>query len=109
MALMTAVLKAGGAVAAACWLYGRQPGQAPNLLFTTDQHLWGDRAHGTAGVKTLNIDRIAAEGVRFDRSILRRFPFALACEFSDRPARPQPRVVTNDVILSDAVPSLGAH
>ncbi|HPX39129.1 MAG TPA: sulfatase-like hydrolase/transferase [Candidatus Hydrogenedentes bacterium] len=105
-------LKAGGAVAAgmlAPWAAAQA--KRPNLLFImTDQHPFGAiGAYGTAGVKTPNIDRIAAEGVRFDRFYIAAFPCSpsRASFLTGRHAHNH-GVVTNDVILSDAVPSLGA-
>ena len=81
-----------------------------NLLWImTDQHplsLVG--AYGKAALKTPNLDRIAAEGVRFDRFHIAAFPCSpsRACLLTGRYAH-RHGVITNDVPLSDSVPALG--
>ena len=35
------------------------------LIFTDDQGYWGIGVYGVTGFRTLNLDRMAAEGIRF--------------------------------------------
>jgi len=102
---------AGGAVLSA-WpaTAARKPTRRPNLLWImTDQQPVGTiRAYGNAVIKTPNLDRIAAEGMRFDRFFISSFPCgpSRATLLTGRYAHSH-GVVQNDVLLAKDIPSLG--
>jgi len=84
--------------------------ERPNLLWIMTDHQRTDStgAYGNPFVKTPNMDRLAADGVRFDR-----------CYISTTPCSPSRaslltglyahthRVVVNGIVLPDSVPTLG--
>ncbi|MCP4639724.1 MAG: sulfatase-like hydrolase/transferase [bacterium] len=96
---------ANGACAAA---YGAQ--RRPNLLWimTDQQPVSTVGAYGNGTIKTPNLDRIAAEGVRFNQFHIAAFPCSpsRACMLTGRHAHNH-GVVRNDVYLDDDVPALG--
>lgn len=105
-------IKAGGVLAAGLlpdWASAQN--RRPNVIFImTDQHpVDAIGAYGNTGIKTPNIDRIAAEGVRFDRFYIAAFPCSpsRACYFSGRHAHNH-GVIVNDVFFSHDIPSLGS-
>ncbi len=103
---------AGGAVLTALphAIAADKPARRPSLLWImTDQHpLSGVAAYGNAIIKTPSLDRIAAEGVRFDRFFISSFPCSpsRATLLTGRYAHSH-GVVRNDILLSDEIPSLG--
>lgn len=105
-------LKTGGAVAAGMLpMWARAREERPNVVFimTDQQPVGAVGAYGNAGIRTPNIDRLAREGVRFDRFYIAAFPCSpsRACYFSGRHAHNH-GVVTNDVFFSHDIPSLGS-
>ena len=85
-------------------------GKRPNLLWimTDQQPVSTVRAYGNRGIKTPNLDRIADEGVRFDRFHISAFPCSpsRACFLTGRYAH-RHGVTKNDVPLAEDVLCLG--
>lgn len=82
----------------------------PNLLWimTDQQPVSTLGCYGNGKIKTPNLDRIAAEGMRFDQFHIAAFPCSpsRASFLTGRYAHNH-GVVVNDVPLDDAVPALG--
>jgi len=87
-----------------------QPARRPNLLWImTDQQPVGTLgAYGNTRAKTPHLDRLAAEGLRFDRFHIAAFPCSpsRACFLTGRHAHHH-GVTQNDVPLAADVPCLG--
>ena len=86
------------------------PSTTPNIvLILTDQQPFNTiGAYGNDTIRTPHMDRLAREGVRFDRAYVAGYPCSpsRASLFTGLYAHHH-GVVTNDVLLDESTPSLG--
>ncbi len=103
---------AGGIETARRRVEAAQAGRRPNILFImTDQHrLDATGAYGNRTVRTPNLDRLASQGVRFERYYVSAFPCGPSRGSLLTGLHPQRHgVIVNGVHLDERIPTLGSE